>query len=151
MKRFFLLSLIALIPVILAMGQSEMSVEESYLQESIENMIIREQSRGGTRESKMIALTYIGDAIDRGNKGEEIRQALEYMGLEGLLNRDREGGRLTNNYPDIRRECARYLGKMRTPEAKDILLKMIYHDTEPMVLQEAIKSLGAVSGQNAYS
>jgi len=144
MKRFFLLSLIAVIPVILAMGQSEMSVEESYLQESIENMIIREQSRSVTRESKMIALTYISDAIDRGNKGEEVRQALEYMGLEGLLNRDREGGRLLNNYPDVRRECARYLGKMGTPEAKDILLKMIYHDNEPMVLQEAIKSLGDI-------
>jgi len=144
MKRLILLSLTALVPVILAVGQSEMSVEESYLQESVENMIIREQSRAESRESKMIALTYISEAIDRGNKGEEVRQALEYMGLEGVLNRGRENNRLLNNFPDIRREAARYLGKMGTPEAKEILLKIVYYDNEPMVLQEAIKSLGDI-------
>ncbi|MCL1927474.1 MAG: HEAT repeat domain-containing protein [Treponema sp.] len=145
MKRFILLLVIVSIPVIFALGQaSEMSIEESYLQESIENMIIREQSRAESREMKMIALSYIGDAIERGNRGDEVRQALEYMGLEGILNRGRENGRLVNNYPDVRRESARYLGLMGTPEAKDALLRIIYYDNEPMVLQEAIKSLGDI-------
>jgi HEAT repeat protein len=133
-------------PLWLATGQQtdEISVEESYLQESVENMIIREQSRADTREMKMIALEYIGDAIDRGNKSEEVRQALEYMGLEGVLNQGRENGRLINNYPDVRRETAKYLGKMGTPEAKDTLLRMIYYDNEPMVLQEVVKSLADI-------
>jgi len=107
-------------------------------------MIIREQSRTDSREMKMIALEYIGDAIDRGNKGEDVQQALEYMGLEGTLNRGRENGRLVNNYPDVRRETAKYLGKMKTEEAKEILLKVIYYDNEPMVLQEAVKSLADI-------
>ena len=145
MKRLIFLVLIASIPVIMALGQSsEMSVEESYLQESVENMIIREQSRAESREMKLIALSYIGDAIDRGNKSEEVRRALEYMGLEGTLNSTRENGRLVNNYPDVRRESVKYLGLMGTEEAKDTLLKIIYYDNEPMVLQEAIKSLGDI-------
>jgi len=66
------------------------------------------------------------------------------MGLEGTLNRGRENGRLVNNYPDVRRESARYLGKMGTEEAKETLLKIIYYDNEPMVLQEAVKSLADI-------
>ena len=145
MKRFILLTLILSIPVIMAVSQSsEMTVEESYLQESVENMIIREQSRAESREMKLIALAYIGDAIDRGNTSDDVRRALEYMGLEGTLNRARENGRLVNNYPDVRRESVRYLGLMRTEEAKDALLKVIYYDNEPMVLQEAVKSIGDI-------
>ena len=144
MKRLILILIIAGIPIIAAMGQSELSVEESYLQESVENMIIREQSRAESREMKLIALSYIGDAIDRGNKSEEVRKALEYMSLEGTLNKTRESGRLVNNFPDVRRESVRYLGLLGTEEAKDTLLKIIYYDTEPMVLQEAIKSLGDI-------
>jgi hypothetical protein len=138
MKRIVVVLTFVLFPVFLLAAQ-EMSVEESYLQESVENMIIREQSRADSREMKMVALAYIGDAIDRGNTGTEVRQALEYLGLEGVLNRGRENGRLVNNFPDVRREAVKYLGKMGTVEAKETLLKIIYYDNEPMVLQEAVK------------
>ncbi|MDR2553412.1 MAG: HEAT repeat domain-containing protein [Treponema sp.] len=142
MKRFILGFCVAIVFLFPTAGQeSELSVEESYLQESIENRIIREQSRGDSREMKERALAYIDDAISRGNKSESIRQALAYMGLEGIKNRGRENGRLINNYPDIRRTCAKYLGQLGTPEAKETLLEMIYNENEPMVLQEAVKSL----------
>ena len=145
MKRLILVVLIVSAFAFFAAAQSsEMSVEESYLQESVENMIIREQSRAESREMKLIALAYIGDAIDRGNRSDDVRRALEYMGLEGTLNRARENGRLVNNYPDVRRESVRYLGLLGTEEAKDTLLTIIYYDTEPMVLQEAIKSIGDI-------
>jgi hypothetical protein len=151
-KRYALVVLVLLIPVLLVVGQtgpgSEMSVEESYLQESVEMMIIREQTRAESREMKLIALEYIGDAINRGNTGDDVRQALEYLGLEGVLNRARENGRLVNNYPDVRREAAKYLGQMGTAEAKDTLLKMIYVDNEPMVLQEAVKSLADIGNDD---
>ena len=145
MKRFVLFFIVLALPLALGTAQeSEISVEASYLQESVENMIIREQSRADSREMKLIALEYIGDAIDRGNKSDDVRQALEYMGLEGILNRGRENGRLVNNYPDVRRESVRFLGKMGTEEAKEALLKIIYYDNEPMVLQEAVKSLADI-------
>jgi HEAT repeat protein len=121
-----------------------MSVEESYLQQSIELMIIRETARATTRESKMIALEYIGDALDRGNTSDEIRQTLEFLSREGRRTMSRESGRLINNFPDVRRQAARYLGQIGTEEARDSLLEICQFENEPMVLQEAIKSLGDI-------
>jgi hypothetical protein len=125
-------------------SSQEMSVEESYLQESIELMVIRETSRADSRDQKMVALEYIGEALGRGNKSEDIRQALEYLSLEGILNKTRENGRVVNNFPDVRRQAAKYLGELGTPEAKNTLLRMCVADNEPMVLQEAVKSLGDI-------
>ncbi|MDR2019595.1 MAG: HEAT repeat domain-containing protein [Treponema sp.] len=133
----------------LAAGQEdgsgrELSVEESYLQESVELMIIRESSRESSRDQKEVALRYIENAINRGNTGEDVRSALEFLAMEGVMSKAREGGRLVNNYPDVRRKAAEYLGDLGTPEAKDTLIKICVADPEPMVLQEAIKSLGKI-------
>jgi HEAT repeat protein len=91
-----------------------------------------------------VALEYIGDALKRGNRGAEIKSALDYLSLEGVVNQTRENGRLVNNYPDIRTKAATYLGELGTPEAKDTLIKMVLADNEPMVITEAIKSLATI-------
>jgi hypothetical protein len=153
LKRFLIAAVVlAFLPVMvtaqtrtdLPPDNREMSVEQSYLQESVELMIIREQSRSDSRDMKMVALEYIGEAIDRGNKSEEIRNALEYLSLEGVINVARENGRVVNNFPDVRRAAASYLGKLGSTEAKDTLLKMVNRDNEPMVITEAIRSLGTI-------
>jgi hypothetical protein len=126
-----------------AMAQ-EMSVEESYLQESVENMIIREQSVATGRDMKMVALEYIGEAIEHGNTSDDVRNALEYLALEGLTNQTRENGRMINNFPDVRAKAVSYLGEVGTPEAKNALLKVMLADPEPMVLTEAVKSLAKI-------
>ena len=151
LKRLLLLGVVFGVASAMVMGQSrtssnnqEMSVEQSYLQESVELMIIREQSRAESRDMKLIALEYIADAINRGNTGPEIKTALEYLGLEGVVNQTRENGRLVNNYPDVRTKAATYLGQLGTPEAKDTLIKMVLADNEPMVITEAIKSLATI-------
>jgi HEAT repeat protein len=148
LKHFSAFCLAAFFTVSMAMGQNsrsdEMSVEESYLQESVELMVIRETSRADSRDQKLVALEYIGDAIGRGNTGEEVRSALEYLSMEGVMNKARENGRLVNNYPDVRRKAAEYLGDLGTPEAKNTLLKIVVADPEPMVLQEAVKSLAKI-------
>ena len=150
-KRLLFLGLVFFVVSAAVFAQSrspstskEMSVEQSYLQESVELMIIREQSRAESRDMKLVALEYIADAIGRGNKSEEIRAALEYLSLEGVLNQTRENGRLVNNYPDVRTKAATYLGQLGTPEAATTLIKMVSVDNEPMVLTEAIKSLGII-------
>jgi HEAT repeat protein len=157
-NRFAVLAVLVFVPVVLVMGQSsgnrnqnsndEMSVEESYLQESVELMVIREAAQGGSREQKLIALEYLENAISRGNTGEEVRQALEYLALEGVVNKARENGRLVNNFPDVRTRAATYLGELGTPEAKNTLIKMVVTDPEPMVLVEAIKSLGKIGNND---
>jgi hypothetical protein len=122
----------------------EMSVEESYLQQSVEMVIIRELSRTDSRDQKFEALQYIGDVINRGNSGEEIRNALEYLALEGTVNKTRENNRHLIKYPDVRTKAATYLGDLGTPEAKNTLIKMVMADPEPMVLTEAVKSLAKI-------
>jgi len=147
-KRLFVLLITSILAVSTVIAQSnsgrEMSVEDTYLQSTIELMIIRETARATSREQKLIALEYIGDAIDRGNTSEEIRQTLEYLSREGRRTVARENGRVTNNFPDVRRQAARYLGLIGTEEAKDALLEICQFENEPMVLQEAIKSLGDI-------
>jgi len=122
----------------------EMTVEESYLMESIEIMIIRETARSHSREQKMRSLDYIGEALDRGNKSDEIRQTLEELSMEGRRTVARERGRIVNNFPEVRRQAVRYLGQVGTEEARRSLILVLQSENEPMVLQEAIKSLGNI-------
>jgi HEAT repeat protein len=148
LKRFFVLVITAVIAVSAVSAQTksekEMTVEESYLKESIELMIIRETARAESREQKMIALEYIKDAIGRGNKNDDIRQTLEYLSREGRMTVSRENGRVTNNFPDVRRQAAKYLGQVGTEEAQKSLMEIMRFENEPMVIQEAIKSLGDI-------
>jgi len=147
-KRFSILIVAAIFAVTAVSAQNtarrEMTVEESYLQESIEIMIIRETARAHTREQKLMSLEYIREAIERGNTNDEIRQTLEFLSREGRRTVARENGRLVNNFPDVRRQAARALGMMGTEEARRSLLEILQFENEPMVLQEAIKSLGDI-------
>jgi len=151
LKRFFVLLLMAVIIISTAAAQNnsrrEMSVEESYLQESMEIMIIRETARAYSRDQKLLALNYIGEALERGNTNDEIRQTLEFLSREGRMTMARESGRLMNNFPEVRRQSAKYLGQIGTEEARKSLLEICTFENEPMVLQEAIKSLGDI-GEN---
>jgi hypothetical protein len=147
LKRFFILAIVAIFVLPAVMGQSkdsDTSIEESYLQEAIELMIIRETSRSNSRDLKLLALEHIGNALERGSTNDELRVSLEYLSLEGTQNRIMEGGRQMNNFPDIRRQAAKYLGAVGTKEAKTTLIKICTTDNEPMVLQEAIKSLATI-------
>jgi len=148
LKRFVVLMAAAVLAVSAVFAQNssqrEMTVEESYLQESIELMIIRETARAESREQKLVALEYISDALGRGSTNDEIRQTLEFLSREGRRSVARENGRVTNNFPDIRRQSAKFLGQIGTEEAKNALLEITQFENEPMVLQEAIKSLGDI-------
>ena len=148
LRRFFILTAAAVLIVSAAWAQNnsqkEMTVEQSYLQETMEMMIIRETARAESREQKFIALEYISNAIDRGSTNDDIRQTLEFLSREGRRTVARENGRITNNFPDVRRQSAKYLGQLGTEEAKNVLLDICQFENEPMVLQEAIKSLGDI-------
>jgi len=122
----------------------EMTVEESYLMESIEIMIIRETASSNSREQKMRALEFIGEALDRGNKNDEIRRTLESLSTEGTRSVARERGRVMNNYPEVRRQAVRYLGQIGTEEARQSIIQVLQSENEPMVIQEAIKALGDI-------
>ena len=146
-KRFFILLITALFVVSTVAGQSddeEMSIEESYMQEALELMIISELSKSDSRDQKMLAMEHIENALERGSTNEELRITLEALSLEGTLVRVTQSKRLMNNYPEVRRQAAKLLGSVGTKEAKDALIKICLVDPEPMVLQEAVKSLGKI-------
>ena len=151
-KRFSILIVAAVFIVSTISAQTgarrDLTPEELYLQEAIEIMIIRETARSGTREQKFISLEYIADAIERGNRNEEILQTLEFLATEGNRTQIRENNRLINNFPDVRRRAAMHLGTFGTEEATNALIGVLQVENEPMVIQEAIKSLGDIGINN---
>lgn len=125
---------------------AQKTVEESYLQSSLETMVIREQSHADSRDMKMVALQYARQAMDAGRKNDDIRNSLEYLALETstLVIRSGGGGRILNDFPDIRAKACDYLGEFPSADTKDALVKVVLSDREPMVLSAAIRSLGKI-------
>jgi HEAT repeat protein len=124
--------------------KDERTVEESYLQETLEALVIREQAQSDSREMKKEAIKTIEEAIKNGRKGEGIFYSLDYLALDGLTRISRTGGlgKPTNNFPDVRSDACRLLGEIGTEAAKDSLVKVVFADNEPMVISSAIRSLG---------
>jgi hypothetical protein len=127
-------------------ASSEKTVEEAYLQESLETMIITEQSHGDSRDLKLLALQYIKQAVDEGRMNDDIRQSLEFLAQETTTTVVREAGtgRVINDFPDVRAKACEYLGSFPTVESKDALLRVALTDREPMVITAAIRSLGKI-------
>jgi hypothetical protein len=130
----------------------DMSIEESYLQKSVEMMIIREQARSNDREAKFLALEYLRQMIEDGTEPKEVQPILAYMALEGILNKTRDEGRVVNNYPDVRMKAVEYLGTVKTKEASDTLLRVMLTDDEPSIVSAAVRSLGKLGfNDNDYT
>ena len=127
-------------------GGNMITVEQAYLN-SIEGAMIKEMVSAEGRDAKLVALQYIEEALNEGRQTEEIQAALSSLATVGLSTVTREGGRVTNDYPEIRRKACELLGKMGTEKAKDVLVMVMYTDNEPSIISAAVKSLGEI-GKN---
>lgn len=121
--------------------ESLMTVEEAYLN-SIEGVIIKEMVASEGRDSKLVALQYIQDAIDKGKISADVERALDSLATIGLSTVVYENGRQLNNYPDIRMKACELLGKVGTKEAMKTLVRVMYAENEPSVVSSAVHSLG---------
>ena len=121
--------------------ESLMTVEEAYLN-SIEGVIIKEMVSSEGRDTKLVALQYIQDAIEKGKVSQDIERALDSLATVGLSTVIYENGRAMNNYPDIRIKACELLGKMGTKEAMKTLVRVMYADNEPSVVAAAVHSIG---------
>jgi hypothetical protein len=128
-----------------------LSVEDAYLQQSAEIQVIRELSADTSRELKEMALAYIGEMIDRGAVDNDVCEILAGLTLDGVQNQVRLGGRLINNFPDIRIRAIDYLAQMGTPEAKKRLMDILHFSLQasnvaedPSVITAAIKGLAKI-------
>lgn len=130
-----------------AQEQSEATIEELYLQSAIKTQIIKAEAASPDRDMKMVALTDIREMVAEGSARDnpEILEVLGDLAGEGVTNIVREQGLVINDFPEVRREAAKILGEMGTPEAARELNTILLTDPEPMVMSEAILAISNIS------
>ena len=124
----------------------ELTIEEKFLSKSIELQVLKEQAFAVEYDSKMIALDDLAEKIGKGSlagdEADDVEFILEYLAMEGTSHTVREGLRLANYFPDVRRRATELLGKIRTEQSKNALITVLLTDNEPMVRAQAAYSLG---------
>jgi hypothetical protein len=107
-------------------------------------ILITEQSKSPEWKLKNSALTLIARLLAQNKKNPEILSALEFLALEGTVNKRRVNGRIINRYPDIRAKTATYLSDHGGGDAKKILIQMLKAETNTMVLARVVYALSAI-------
>ncbi|MCR4734640.1 MAG: HEAT repeat domain-containing protein [Treponema sp.] len=128
-------------------SESETSVENEYLND-VDADIISTLADSDEYDNKLVALQYLSGAIDNGNTSEGVIKALDRLAGEGVTTQTRTNGRLSNNFPEIRRQACLLMAKVPTEHSKNILTQIAIADNEPMVIAAAVKSLGEIGINN---
>ncbi|MBO7121653.1 MAG: HEAT repeat domain-containing protein, partial [Treponema sp.] len=126
-----------------AQNEEESTVEGEYMS-TMEDVVVQELSNSDDLENKVMALQFLEEAANNGKVSPDMMAALDHLAGEGTNTQSRTKGRISNNFPEVRREACRILGKVGTPEAAKTLNKIVRADNEPMVLAAAINSLGEI-------
>jgi len=130
-----------------ASGQK--TVEEKRLQSSVEVQVISSLVAENGRGEKLKALEFIRAMVDKGKTSEksaDVIALLEELGAEGTTKQVVENRRVVNDFPEVRREAAELLGQVGGDQSREALLNMAIKDKEPMVISEAVYSLGLIGG-----
>ncbi len=126
-----------------AQEEKETSVESEYLND-VDGDIIMTLAESDEYDNKLVALQYLQSALEEGNTSDTVVQALDRLAGEGLTTQSRTNGRLSNNFPEIRREACKLMAKIPTEHSKNTLISIAVADNEPMVIAAACKSLGEI-------
>ena len=124
-------------------SEKETSVESEYLND-VDGDIIMTLAESDEYDNKLVALQYLQSALDEGNTSDAVIQALDRLAGEGLTTQSRTNGRLSNNFPEIRREACKLMAKVPTEHSKNTLISIAIADNEPMVIAAACRSLGEI-------
>lgn len=127
--------------------KSETSVEQEYLSD-IDGVVVLSLAESEEYDNKQLALQMLEAAVEEGNTSEDVMKALNQLAGEGINTQSRQNGRLINNFPDIRRRACLALGKVKTEESKNYLLKVTCAENEPSVIAAAVNSLGEIGINN---
>ena len=127
--------------------EKETSVESEYLND-VDGDIIMTLAESDEYDNKLVALQYLQSAIEDGNTSDAVIQALDKLAGEGLTTQSRTNGRLSNNFPEIRREACKLMAKVPTEHSKNTLIDIATADNEPMVVAAAVRSLGEIGINN---
>ena len=126
-----------------AASKSETSVEEEYMSD-VDGVVILTLAQSDEYDNKLVAMQFLEEAVDNGNTSPDVMKALNQLAGEGITSQSRTNGRLMNNFPDIRRRACLALGKIKTEESKNYLVKVTLAENEPMVISAAVNSLGEI-------
>ena len=124
----------------------ELTVEERFLR-NVELQVLREQAFSDDREVKINALNTIEEMVNDGKitaGDDQYVFVLEYLAMEGISRKVREGGHLINAFPEIRRRACNLLGRIGGDAATSVLLTVLVKDDEYMVKSEAAYALGVI-------
>lgn len=124
--------------------ETETSVESEYLND-VDGDIIVTLAESDDYDNKLVALQYLQTALDDGNCSESVIAALDRLAGEGLNSQTRTNGRLSNNFPEVRRQACLLMSKVDSDHAvhaKNQLVSIAVADNEPMVIAAAVKALG---------
>lgn len=124
-------------------SRSETSVESEYLSD-IDGVVMLTLAQSDEYDNKLVALQYLEHAVKAGNTSDEVIAALDQLAGEGIITQSRQGGRIVNNFPDIRRGACLLLGQVGGEHSKNTLINIAIADNEPMVQAAAIRSLGDI-------
>lgn len=124
-------------------SKSETSVEEEYMSD-VDGVVILTLAQSDEYDNKLVAMQFLEEAVENGNTSPDVMQALNQLAGEGINTQARTNGRLMNNFPDIRRRACLTLGKVKTEESKNYLVKVALAENEPMVISAAVNSLGEI-------
>ena len=142
-RKVFIASAMLLVSGFAFAQEKETSVESEYLSD-VDGDIIMTLADSDDYDNKLVALQYLQSALDDGNTSAAVIQALDRLAGDGLTTQNRTNGRLTNNYPEIRREACKLMAKVPTEHSKNVLIDIAIADNEPMVIAAACKSLGEI-------
>ncbi len=152
-KGLIAVALFLLLSVAVLVAQDDegaLTIEELYLSSDIEIQLLRSQAVSDNRDSKVLALQTIRDMLDAGRltaDNQAVTVVLDALAGEGTGTSVRSGGRVVNDFPEVRRQAVELLGRVGGEGSKDILFRVVKDDPEPMVLSEAIYALGRI-GEN---
>lgn len=140
--------LLALTATVAAQEDSDsLTIEELYLSSDIEIQLIRSQAVSDNRDNKLLALQTIRQMVGEGrvsDSDEAIITVLESLAGEGVTSSVRSGGRVINDFPEVRRQAVQILGEIGGERARDVLYRVVKDDPESMVLSEAVYALGVI-------
>ncbi len=143
-KKVFIASAMMLVAgFAFAQSEKESSVESEYLND-VDGDIIMTLAESDEYDNKLVAIQYLQSALEDGNTSDAVIQALDRLAGDGLTTQNRTNGRLTNNFPEIRREACKLMAKVPTEHSKNMLISIAVADNEPMVIAAAVKSLGEI-------
>ena len=116
------------------------TIEDLYLSQNVELQILRNQALSNDGDIKLLALQSVRSMVKDGKISEDNPGAfaiVEYLAVP-------ERGPTVGNFPMVRREACSILGEVKSDRSKRILLEVLKSDAEPMVLAEAVYSLGQI-------